>query len=60
MRFSNAAIPAGMAWSSLFVKWQGSLSEVPTSDLAADVTGRALAARQVDRALWGARSLHVR
>jgi acetyl-CoA C-acetyltransferase len=60
MRFSNAAIPAGMAWSSLFVKWQGSLSEVPTIDLAADVTGRTLAARQVDRALWGARSLHVR
>jgi acetyl-CoA C-acetyltransferase len=51
MRFSNVAIPAGMAWSSLFVKWQGSLSEVPTIDLAADVTGRALAARQVDRAL---------
>ena len=50
MRFNNAAIPAGMAWSSPFVKWQGSLSEVPTIDLAADVTGRALAARQVDPA----------
>jgi acetyl-CoA C-acetyltransferase len=50
MRFNNAAIPAGMAWSSPFVKWQGSLSEVPSIDLAADVTGRALAARQVDPA----------
>ena len=48
MRFNNAAIPVGMAWSSPFVKWQGSLSEVPTIDLAADVTGRALAARQID------------
>jgi acetyl-CoA acetyltransferase len=48
MRFNNTAIPAGMAWSSPFVKWQGSLSEVPTVELAADVTGRALAERQVD------------
>ncbi len=48
MRYENVAIPAGMAWSSPFVKWQGSLAEVSSLDLAADVTGRALAARQVE------------
>lgn len=51
MRFSNVAIPAGMAWSSPFVKWQGSLSEVHSIDLAADVTGRALAERNVEAGL---------
>jgi len=45
MRYENVAIPAGMAWSSPFAKWQGSLAEVSSLDLAADVTGRALAAR---------------
>jgi acetyl-CoA acetyltransferase len=48
MHFNNAAIPAGMAWSSPFVKWQGSLSEVHSIDLAADVTGRALAERNIE------------
>jgi hypothetical protein len=48
MHFSNVAIPAGMAWSSPFAKWQGSLSEVSSIDLAADVTSRALAARKLD------------
>jgi acetyl-CoA acetyltransferase len=47
MRFENVAIPAGMAWSSPFAKWQGSLAEMSSLDLAADVTSRALAARQV-------------
>jgi len=47
VRFENVAVPAGMAWSSPFVKWQGSLAEVSSIDLAADVTGRALAARGV-------------
>lgn len=37
-----------MAWSSPFVKWQGSLAEVSSIDLAADVTARALAGRQVE------------
>jgi acetyl-CoA acetyltransferase family protein len=48
MRFNNVAIPAGMAWTSPFAKWQGSLSEVSSIDLAADVTGRALAERKVE------------
>jgi acetyl-CoA C-acetyltransferase len=47
MHFNNVAIPAGMAWSSPFVKWQGSLSELHSIDLAADVTGRALAERNI-------------
>ena len=48
MRYEDAAIPAGMAWSSPFVKWQGSLAEVSSLDLAADVTSRALTARQIE------------
>jgi acetyl-CoA acetyltransferase len=48
MRFESVAIPAGMAWSSPFAKWQGSLAEMSSLDLAADVTSRALAARQVE------------
>jgi acetyl-CoA acetyltransferase family protein len=48
MRYTDVAIPAGMAWSSPFVKWQGSLAEVSSIDLAADVTARALAGRQVE------------
>ena len=48
MKYENVAIPAGMAWSSPFVKWQGSLAEMHSLDLAADVTGRALKERGVD------------
>jgi acetyl-CoA acetyltransferase len=48
MHFSNVAIPAGMAWSSPFAKWQGALAEVHSIDLAADVTGRALAERKIE------------
>ena len=51
MRYEDAAIPAGLAWSSPFVKWQGSLGEVSSLDLAVDVTARALAARGIDPAL---------
>ena len=50
MRYDNVAIPAGFAWSSPFTKWQGSLAEVSSLDLAADVTARALAERRVDPA----------
>ena len=48
MHYDDVAIPAGMAWSSPFVKWQGSLAEVSSLDLAADVNGRALAGRGVE------------
>jgi acetyl-CoA acetyltransferase len=48
MKHEDVAIPAGMAWSSPFAKWQGSLAEVSSIDLAADVTARALTQRGVD------------
>jgi acetyl-CoA acetyltransferase family protein len=38
MRFEKAYIPAGFAWTSPFVRWQGALSEVNSLDLAVDVT----------------------
>lgn len=48
MRYDNVAIPARACWSSPFAKWQGSLSEVSSLDLAVDVTCRALASRGID------------
>ncbi len=51
MRYEDVAIPAGLAWSSPFAKWQGPLAEVSSLDLAADVTARALAGRRVDPGL---------
>jgi acetyl-CoA acetyltransferase family protein len=45
MRFSNAAIPLGLAWSSPFCRWQGPLAEMSSVDLAVDVTARALGSR---------------
>lgn len=48
MQHENVAIPVGLAWSSPFAKWQGPLAEVTSLDLAADVTGRALAVGNVD------------
>lgn len=48
MRYDDVAIPAGMVWSSPFAKWQGSLGEVSSLDVAEAVTRRALADRGVD------------
>lgn len=45
MRFTDAHIPFGLAWTSPFAKWQGPLADVSSLDLAVDVTGRALADR---------------
>ncbi len=42
MRHRDAAIPLGAAWSSPFVRWQGSLADVNSIDLAAQVTRDAL------------------
>ncbi len=50
MRFENAYIPAGGAWSSPFCKWQGSFASLHPLHLAADVTRRALAERKIDLA----------
>ena len=50
MKYADVAIPLGHAWSSPFAKWQGTLAEVPSLDLAVAVTARALADRNVDPA----------
>ena len=50
MKFGNAALPLPLLWSSPFVRWQGSLADVSSLDLAAAVTGDALAQRAVARA----------
>lgn len=46
--YEDVAIPAGMAWSSPFAKRPQPATGMSALDLAADVTGRALAARGVD------------
>lgn len=48
MYYPDAVIPLGYAWSSPFARWQGSLSEVSSLDLAKTVTKRALADRHID------------
>ena len=48
MRHDDAAIPFGAAWSSPFVRWQGSLADVNSIDLAAQVTADALQRAGVD------------
>ncbi|HTP70633.1 MAG TPA: thiolase family protein [Burkholderiaceae bacterium] len=48
MKFERAAISARHLWSSPFVRWQGSLADVSSLDLAVAVTRDALARRQFD------------
>ncbi len=50
MKFNNAALSARDLWSSPFVRWQGSLADVSSIDLAHQVTQDALAARAIDPA----------
>jgi acetyl-CoA acetyltransferase family protein len=45
MRYANACIPLGYAWSSPFARWQGPLADRTSLELAVGVTGRALAER---------------
>ena len=40
MKFERAALSAGHLWSSPFVRWQGSLADVSSLDLAVAVTAR--------------------
>lgn len=48
MRFESAALlPEGL-WSSPFVRWQGSLADVSSTELAVAVTSSALATRGID------------
>ena len=48
MRFENVVVPAGAAWSSPFVRWQGPIADVNSVDLAEQVTARALRDRGVE------------
>ena len=50
MKFERATLSAAHLWSSPFVRWQGSLAEVSSLDLAVAVTRDALAARAFDGA----------
>ena len=52
VRFHKAFLPAGGIWSSPFARWQGSFAGINSIDLAVDVTGRALADRGVDPAIF--------
>lgn len=47
MKFSQAAIPAPALWTSPFVRWQGTLAEASSVDVAAAVTAAALARRGI-------------
>lgn len=48
MKLTDVAIPTGMVWSSPFAKWQGTLADVSSLDVATAVTTRALADRRLD------------
>jgi acetyl-CoA C-acetyltransferase len=50
MKFEHACLSVRHLWSSPFVRWQGSLADVSSLDLAAAVTHDALTARHMDRA----------
>ena len=49
MKFNHASLSIPHMWSSPFTRWQGSLADVSSLDLAVAVTGDALTARKVDR-----------
>jgi acetyl-CoA C-acetyltransferase len=55
VRYDDAVIPLSACWSSPFVRWQGSLADVNSLDLAEQVTRRALAGREwpVDELVLG-------
>jgi acetyl-CoA C-acetyltransferase len=50
MKLGSPCIPLGLAWSSPFVRWQGSLAEINSLDLAVAVTRDALARKEMDPA----------
>jgi acetyl-CoA acetyltransferase family protein len=51
MKFKNALFSSRHLWSSPFVRWQGSLADVSSLDLAVAVTRDALAKAEFDPAL---------
>jgi acetyl-CoA C-acetyltransferase len=48
MKFDNSYIPVRHLWSSPFIRWQGSLSEISSITFAASTTREALGARSFD------------
>ena len=48
MKLDGVCIPVEAAWSSPFARWQGPAADVSSLDLAAQVTGRALADRGIE------------
>jgi acetyl-CoA acetyltransferase family protein len=48
MNVEGVCIPVGAAWSSPFVRWQGSLADISSLDLAEQFTSRALAGGGVE------------
>ncbi len=48
MNHRDAAIPLGAAWSSPFVRWQGSLADINSIELAAQVARDALERAGID------------
>jgi acetyl-CoA C-acetyltransferase len=48
VQFDDVFIPVEAAWSSPFVRWQGPAADISAVDLAAQVTGDALARAEVD------------
>lgn len=48
VNFERSFIPARYLWSSPFVRWQGSLADVSSNELAVAVTAAALAQRKFD------------
>ena len=47
MAYTKTFIPYGGYWSSPFARWQGSFANLHTLKFAADVTRKALAARNI-------------
>jgi acetyl-CoA acetyltransferase len=48
VKYADVAIPLGHLWSSPFARWQGSLAETSSLDLAVAVSSRALKDRAVE------------
>ena len=59
MNHRDAAIPLGVAWSSPFVRWQGSLADINSVELAAQVARDALERAKVDPARLGSLVLGI-
>ncbi|CAN5414571.1 thiolase family protein [soil metagenome] len=53
MKFDNAYLSLRHIWSSPFVRWQGSLADVSSIDLAVAVTDAALTRADMDRSTIG-------